>query len=155
MAKGNMIVVNVEAKGNFIEGVAQGSILGGIVVQIDADGAVVGNRRTWEPFNGAADGERTAIALSYNLGLTGDVASAATADGYVFGIYFPLPGDELNVLVQADAGAVSPGDKLIVDDGTGKLIKTTGTPESEPFIVLETSADSSSDRLVHVMYTGH
>ena len=46
------------------------------------------------------------------------------------------------------------GDRFIVDNGTGKLIATTGTPESEPFILMETVAAPTADALAHVIFTG-
>jgi hypothetical protein len=50
------------------------------------------------------------------------------------------------------------GDLLMIDDGTGKLVDTTGTPEMESFICLETFLDPTStqtDYLIWCMYTGH
>jgi len=43
----------------------------------------------------------------------------------------------------------------MVDDGTGKLIATTGTPESEPFVLLETVTDPTADTLAWTMYSGY
>ena len=45
---------------------------------------------------------------------------------------------------------------LIVDDGTGLLIATTGSPEIEPFMNMSVVTDpTGADFLNHVMYTGY
>ena len=46
------------------------------------------------------------------------------------------------------------GDILMVDDGTGELIATTGTPESEPFMLMEVITDPTADTLARVIYSG-
>ena len=69
----------------------------------------------------------------------------------------PAAGEEINVLVANIAGtsdSFAIGDLLMVNDGDGKLIATTGSPESEPFIVLETQSAITADTLIHCMYTG-
>ncbi|MEM2932564.1 MAG: hypothetical protein QXI61_06965, partial [Nitrososphaerota archaeon] len=73
-------------------------------------------------------------------------------------LYCPIPGDELLVLV-ADVGGTADsyaiGDKLIIANGTGKMKALSGTPESVPFVVMETVPALTGDKLVHVMYTGY
>ena len=62
-------------------------------------------------------------------------------------------GDPVISSGTSDAFAI--GDILMVDDSTGKLVATTGSPESEPFVVMETVAALTADALVHVMFTGY
>lgn len=155
MATGRSIVVGVEAKGVRKEGIANGAINPGECLQVDAAVEPVGGRHTLEAVVGAVDGERSLVMVADIDFLQGRTNANAYADGERVFAYCPLPGDELNVRVQASVGNLAIGDKLIIDSATGELIATTGTPEMEPFIVLETSATSGSARLVHVMYTGH
>ena len=113
---------------------------------------------SWEVFNGAADGEQALVAILLEDSLQGKTVDDAFVTGTYGRLYCPIPGDEMQVRhnnVAGTADDVVIGDKLIVDDGTGKFNVTTGSPESEPFIALEAKVDPTADSLVHVMYTGH
>ena len=106
----------------------------------------------------AADGDRIPIIVLREDYLQGKAATEAYAAGDRCFLYVPATGEELNVLKMDVAGTGDDfriGDKLIVDDGTGKVLLSASTPESEPFICLETVTDPTADQLVHVMYTGH
>lgn len=155
MAKGKSIIVAANPRGCFLECVAGAAISPGHMCQLksatEPDGT---NRHTWEVFNGAADGEQTLVAIAIENRAEGKVNSDAYAADDRVSLYCPIPGEEMNVLVQASAGALVIGGKLIVDDSTGTFILTTGTPESEPFLVLETASDPGSDTLIHVIATG-
>lgn len=163
MAKGNLIVVSAEPQGRFVEGyIATGETpKPGQVVQIKASAGIddTGNF-TWEIYNADADGGRPkgplgVLDIDHMQGKTATQAYVAGARCFV---YIPYPGDELNMLL-ADVGgtadAHSFGEMLIVDDTTGKLIATTGTPETEPFMLLEDVTAPTADTLVHVIYTGY
>ena len=52
------------------------------------------------------------------------------------------------------ADDVTKGMKLIIDDGTGKVVPTTGTPESEPFVAREAITDPTADQLLWCSYSG-
>lgn len=158
MAKGKGIVVSASPRGAFIEGIISGTPKPGTVMQLKAATEPSQGNYTWEVFNGAADGERTLIAVLLHDWPNGKTVDQAYANGDIGQLYIPAPGDELNVLLQNQAGTADSfaiGDKLIVDKGTGLLIATTGTPESEPFIVLETLAGLTADTLCHVIFTGY
>lgn len=158
MSDHNKIVLTAAPAGRFLEGIVSGTPKPGTMMQIKAATEPSGGRHTWEVFNGAADGERTLVAILLENWFLGKGPTDALANGERCQLYCPIPGDELQVLLQNQAGtgdAFAIGDKLIVDDGTGKFIATTGSPESEPFIVMETQAALTEDTLCHVMYTGH
>ncbi len=157
MAIGNEIVVSSNPKGVFLEGTVDGTPKPGTVMQINAQ-EPVGGRHDWTAFNADADGNQRLIAVLLPDSLQGKDADAAYVDGDRCFLYCPAAGEELNVLVLNIAGtsdAFAIGDILIVNDGDGKMIATTGTPESEPFVVLETKAAITADTLVHCMYSGH
>lgn len=160
--KGNEILISAEPNGRFIEGFVYGTPKPGTCMQIKAATEMVGGRFTWEAFNADADGNQRLVAVLLPDALRGKLYSEAYVSGDRCFLYCPLPGDELNMLVTdintgtSDTFAI--GDLLMIDDGTGKLIDTTGTPESESFICLETYADPTStqtDFWLHCMFTGY
>jgi hypothetical protein len=159
----NAIVLSADPKGHFIEGIIDGTPKPGQMVQIKAGVEPDdGGRLTYEVFNGAADGERDEVLILCEDAMQGKLPTSAYVDGDRCFIYAPLAGDELQVLAANLTGtgsgtddAFAIGDKLIVDDGTGKFIKTTGSPESEPFKVIETVTTLlGADQLIPVRCTG-
>ena len=162
MAKGNEIIVSAEPMGRFIEGIVYGTPKPGTCMQIKAATAAVNGRFTWEVFNSDADGDQRLVAVLLPDQLQGKLATDAYTSGDRCFLYCPIAGEELNMLVtDVDTGTADTfaiGDLLMIDDGTGKLVDTTGTPEMESFICLETNPDQTAaqaDMLVHCMYTGH
>lgn len=158
MAKGNEIIVSAEPQGRFIEGIVSGTPKPGTVMQLTAATAAVGGRFTWEVYNAAADGNQRLIAVLLPDVLRGKIATDAYVNGERCFLYCPIAGEELNMLI-ADVGGTGDdfaiGDLLMVDDGTGKLVATTGTPESEPFFILEAVTDPTADHLRWCMFTGY
>lgn len=159
MAKGNGILVNLEPRGVFHEGYVSGTPKPGTVMQIQAGTAMDGTGRfTWEAFNAAADGDQRLIAVLLEDKLQGKLSTDAYADGDRCRLYCPLPGEELNMLIADISGTADDhtvGEIMMVDDGTGKLIVTTGTPESEPFQLLEALTDPTTDQLGWCIFTGY
>jgi hypothetical protein len=105
----------------------------------------------------AADGNRLPICILLPDHLQGKTMTDAYADGDRCFLYFPALGEELNMLLENQSGTADdfiPGSKLIVDDGTGKLLISAGTPEAEPFICQETVTDMAADTLTWVVFTG-
>jgi hypothetical protein len=118
-----------------------------------------GGRYTWEPYNTDGNATRQLIAVLLEP-FHGASYATAYASGERCRLYVPAAGEEMNVLVSASGtgtgDSVAIGDLLIPVDGTGVLIATTPTPEIEPFICLETTADVvAAGTLVHCIYTGH
>ena len=162
MARGNGIIVSAEPKGRYMEGyIASGETpKPGTVLQIQAATALRGGRHTFEIYNADADGGMPKGPLYVLLpdDLRGIPVTTAYAAGDRCFLYTPVAGDELNMLLLDVSGTGddhTKGEMLIIDDTTGKLIATTGTPESEPFQLLETVTDPVADTLAWVVYTGH
>lgn len=162
MALGNEIVVTAEPRGQFLEGIVSGTPKPGTVMQVVAATEPQSGRFTWQVYNAAADGNQRLIAVLLPDVLQGKIATTAYTTGQRCFLYCPLPGELLNMLyTDTDTGtsdAFAIGDIMIVDDGTGKLIDTTGTPESEPFLCMETWADptaAAADVLLLSMFTGY
>lgn len=104
----------------------------------------------YELWNGSADGEQGETVLVTEDALLGKMVTDAYAVSSRFYGYIPLAGDEVQVLV-ASGENIAIGDKLIIDDGTGKCIETTGTPEQEVYRALESTGGAlAADGLVLV-----
>lgn len=137
--------------GHFFEGEAASGVTfkPGMAAQLDSDGK-------YGLGTSGVDGERSIVQIvreAAELGKTVDDAYAA-ADPNVF-MYTPLPGDEVLVLLTSGENGAAIGSKLICDVSTGKWIKTTGTVESEPFILLEAPGTITEDTLVLARFTGY
>ncbi len=164
MALGNKIVLTPEPRGRRIEYVISGNLLPGTVVQVQAGTARdAGNRLTVEAWNKVGTGKPGIIMVLDFDWQQGKLATEAYVSGKRGFVYFPLAGDELNMLINdvSGTGATSDfaiGDLLMVEDGTGQLIDAlTGTAAalSAPFEVQEVVTDLAADALTHVMFTGY
>lgn len=160
MAQGTEIIVTAEPRGNFLEGIVSGTPKPGTVMQVSAAVEPQSGAFTWVVYNRDADGNRPAgpIAVLLPDRLQGGLETAAYTTGSRCYLYCPLPGDLLNMLFANVAGTSDTfaiGDIMIVDDGTGKLIATTGSVETEPFVCMETvSTALTADTLTLAMFSG-
>jgi len=160
--KGTRVLITEEPRGRFVEGVVSGTPAPGTIMQIKAATAMDGNgRHTWEAYNRDADGNRPqgplAVLLERGEGYDYETAYAT---GYQCFLYIPLPGDEMNLLWSTagtgESDSVAVGDLAIVDDGTGYLVATTGTPESEPFMAMEALTDTTATgTMCWCIFTGY
>lgn len=165
MARGNNLVVSGHARGHHIAGKIDGTPKPGTVVTPkpgttpDDNGLI-----EFEPAGASAglmsaDGDRIPIGvLDIDIG-RGKTLDDAYADGDHVRVYYPLPGEELNMLFHNESGTaddvVAGTTKMIVDDGTGGLVPTASTPEAEPFLALESITDPSADQHFHCLFTGY
>lgn len=155
----NTIIITPEPKGRFVGGICGAAIRPGVVCQIKAATAKINGRFTYELYNRAADGDRPGgpLWVSVDNNLVGGTIDTTWNSGDLAWFYCPLPGDELLMMlgdVSGTGDAHTMGELLIVDDGTGELIATTGTPQDEPFMLLEDIAAPTADTLAHVIYAG-
>lgn len=163
MAKGNRIIVTADPKGVILDGIVSGTPKPGTMMELKAATEPVGGRYTYQAYQPGTDGNRRPVIILLEQDLLGSPTATGTyADGDRAKFYCPLPGEEMNVLLKNIGGTATGsgdsfaiGDLLIADTGTGKFIATTGSPESEPFQVLETVAEITADTLCHVMATGY
>lgn len=164
MARGNRIVVSAVdgAAAKYVEGnIAAGETpKPGQIVQLQSATALVGGRHTWEIYNADADGGRPKgpyIVLIEDALQGKTVTDAYVAGERAFGL-IPKAGDELNLLLLNIAGTAddhTKGEMLIVDDTTGKMIATTGSPETEVAQLLEDVTDPTADTLAWCIWTGY
>lgn len=162
MARGTKIIVTAEPGGLFMEGyiAAAQTPKPGTILQRDATVALKGGRATYKIYDRAADGDHPIGA--FQILLEDRLQGRTTSDAYAAGercfLYSPRAGEEFNMLLGDVAGTAddhTAGEILMVDDGTGKLVATTGSPESEAFTLLETVTDPVADTLAWVEYTGY
>lgn len=162
MARGNEIIVSADPRGHMIEGFIGAGLTPkpGTIMQIQIATALKGGRHTWELYNADADGGRPKgpfIVLLPDF-LQGRLSTTAYAAAEKCFGYIPLPGDELNLLLKDLAGTsddYSAGETLIVDDATGLLISTTGSPETEVAFLLENVTNLTADTLGWCYWTGY
>jgi hypothetical protein len=164
MARGNEIVVTSPPRGKFEEGyVAAGEThYPGMIVQRDASVALKGGRHTYKIYSRDADGDQPAGAFWVATNLLGALRGGLTSEGYAAGervqYYSPQDGEEINLLVGNLSGTGDDhalGEILMVDNGTGKLIATTGSPETEVAQLLEAITDPTADTLAWCQWSGH
>lgn len=176
MALGNRIVVAPHPMGRWEEIIISGTPKPGQFMGIKGSVAPVGGnpagagRFTYEPAGVTAaagskgmnaDGDRIAVGILCAPGESAasppiGLATTAYADGDRAMIYWPCNGDQLNCLFQNAAGTaddVLVGDKLIIDDGTGKVLVSTGTVEKEPLEAREALTDPTADTLILCVWT--
>lgn len=155
---GKEILLAETPRGKFFEGTVSGTPKPGTCMQVKAGVEPVGGRFTYEVYNPDADGNQRVVIVLLEDKLQGRLYSTAYADGDRGFFYVPAPGEHLNMLIADVAGTGDDwaiGDLLIIDKGTGKLIATTGSPESEPFQCMETVTDPAADHWMRCMYTGY
>lgn len=154
----NTILVQSAPKGVFEEFHLDGAAYPGIGIEVKAATEPIGEHHTAQAYSGT-DGHRKAICILLENELVGRTCEDQISDGQMVRGYFPVPGEKLLIRVSAagtgtgDSFAI--GDKLILSNG-GTFIATTGTPEAEPFEVLETISDvDATGDLVLCMFTGN
>lgn len=161
MPKGSEIIVSANPEGKFLEGIiaAGQTPKPGTIMQIASVAAdPASGRFSWAAFNRNADGDYGLCVVLLPDTLQGRAVGTAYAAGERCFLYVPLPGEEINVLkldVAGTADDFAVGDYLMVDDGTGKVLLTTGPTGAvwQPFVCLEAVTDPTADQLVYCMKT--
>lgn len=156
-ARGNRVRIGAEARGKAFDGYIYGTPKPGVAMTIKTP-FYQGNLHLWEPYNRDADGDRAEIAILLEDEMQGKTYNDAYVDGNIGKLYFPQMGEMFNMWYQNAVGTgddVAAGQYMILDDGTGQLLTTTGSPQSEPFKALEAVVDPTADVLIPVMFTGY
>lgn len=158
-ARGSKVIISANPQGKFLEGVVQGTPKPGTVMEIVTPFYQNG-RHLWRAFapSGGSDGDKRVVAVLLEDDLQGKLITDAYVTLTRCFLYVPQAGDELNMLLQNLSGTAddhAAGEMLMVDNGTGMLIASAGTPESEPFMLLEAVTDPTSDTLAPCLYTGY
>lgn len=158
--KGNRVVISAPSHGKRYRGKISGTPKPGTIMQIDASEISADDMLTFEVYNADADGGRPKgpfFVLEEDL-LQGKTMDDAYADGDQGWLYIPQAGDQLNLRLADVAGTAddhTKGEMLIVNDTDGKLIATTGTPETEVAMLMETITDPTADTIAWCIWTGY
>jgi hypothetical protein len=143
-----------------LEGYVSGTPKPGTILSIVAATEPKNGRHTWGVYTPGADGDRPIgpLAILLEDALQGKTVDDAYVTGTYCRMYCCIPGDEVLLLMKNESGTADShaiGEKVMIDDGTGKGIVTSGSVETEPFVVMETVAALTADTLVHCMFTGY
>ena len=164
MARGNRIIITTPPGGLHSEGlVKEGqTFFPGMIVTRDPSVALVNGRHTYKIYAESADGDQPTggfwVVTEMLNGLIGKTVNDSYAAGERCSLYAPEMGEDINLLVLNLAGTADDhaiGEKMMVDTGTGKLIVTTGTPETEVAQLLEAIVDPVADTLAWCQWSGH
>lgn len=158
--KGNKIVLQDinNDKGCRLEGTISGALAPGVHVEISPGVAFTNGRPTYRVYQPGADGNRRAIIILLNNPFNGQSPLTAYADGDHGFFYVPQAGEEMNVLAADVAGTGdihTIGDVMIVQNSSGKVIVTTGSPQANPWQLMETTPAFTADGFLWAMYTGY
>lgn len=156
-ARGSQVIISPNPKGMFHSAVISGTPKPGTVMEVETHFSQGGVHK-WRAYQPGTDGERRIIAVLLEDAEQGFGLDTAYVDGKMGKVYCPLPGEELNMLFGNAAGTgddIAAGDMMIVDTGTGKVIETTGSPESEPFRAMAAITDPTDDEHLPCMFTGY
>lgn len=154
MARGQEILIATEPKGRFLEGVLNGALLPGTVVEIDPTAATpIGGEYTYRVYTSGTDGNRQMIGVLLPDRNQGGLATTAYVTGTRCFVYVPLAGEQLNILVKANVNPTF-GQNLMVENASGKLKANSGTQQSSPFQALE-ALTNAADALLFCQATGY
>lgn len=161
---GNRIVVSPSAQGHYGEGIVGAGLTfyPGTIVQKDFTVPLQGGRNTYKYYTGIASADGNRPVGAYTLVIENQYLGKTAIDSYAAGsrfmYYQPQEGDELNVLLKDTAGTGDVhniGEVLMVNNGTGKFIITTGSPQTNPAVLKEQIAAPTADTLAWVEWTGY
>jgi len=158
--KGTRILVSSPTRGVYEDIHVVGTPKPGTLMEIEPTTAPIGGRFSYAAYGTTTydngdfvenDGDRKVIAVLLEKDQEGDTYDDAYADDDLGRIYFPAPGEQLNMRVENQGGtgdSFAIGDELMADNGTGKLLACDTDAEAHPFTVLEVVAALTADACV-------
>lgn len=128
--------------------------------------AEVQGRKTWQAYAPGTNGQRRTMAILLDDWNQGKTPSDAYVSGTAGMMYCPQMGDEMHILISGSVAgsgtgtaSLTVGTTLICQSGSGKFVPTTGSPQSEPFRLMEQVdypfSTDEVDLLARAMYTGY
>ena len=148
MAKGSTIVVQANPRGCFIEGIVSGTPLPGTIMELVAAVAPVNGRFTYQSSTRPVGKDRMALVLMED-NAQGGVMTAAYVSGTRCQMYVPLPGEDVNCLVDVPGTGTSLGGGPTIGEyldfnSDGRLTLETGSPQNTAFRCNEALADTAT-----------
>lgn len=153
--KGTEIVLDAEPRGHFEECIVYGTPKPGTVMELKA-AALASGRATYQAATRTTGG-KGAVAVLCADHLQGKGHSDAYVSGTRGFLYWPIAGEELNMLVADVSGTaddVAIGDLFGVETVTGKL-KANSSYASTPFQAMEVITDPIADYWLFCKYLGN
>lgn len=161
MSRGSTIIVASNPRGLFLEGFVGSGLTPkpGQVMIPDHAVALKGGRHTFKYPAPGSDGTHPAgpYAVVREDSYQGKTTSDAYAAGERVFLYVPVPGEELNLLLADVTGTGddhTAGERLEVQNATGKFIALASTPDRAPATLLETITDPTADTLAWCQWNG-
>ena len=171
MAQGSLIIVAGEPRGVEVRGLISGTPKPGTALLLKPATARSNGLFTYQASGWDYNGQKGPLILLDGDWEQGKLATDAYATGTPFKGYVPLVGERVNFLVKASSGAVTIGQRYMIDSATGKFIwlptqaadYTTGGGDTEAELIaainlnrrvavikaLEAFADPGSDTLCY------
>lgn len=124
------------------EGIITDTSLPGTLMEIVPGVIPVNGRHSWRHYQPTSDGDPRLIAvldIDHEQGKRYNDAYVANTRCF---LYFPLPGEELNMLVLGEPGTsstnvVTIGERLIGAHASGKLVIQSNSANAAPFVAME------------------
>lgn len=165
MAKGVCVVRAANPKGHFEECIISGTPKPGTCMEVVGSTEPKGNSFTYRACT-RVDGSKGPVAVLREDDLQGKTIDDAYVAGTKGFLYWPIAGEELNMLLRNPSGtgtlgSENIGDLLEIDGATGMLQAVgtggpTGAHASAPFMLLEHMGIAlTGNTLVRVKYLGN
>lgn len=140
--KGSVILLEANPRGKFQEGIIDDTSKPGTAMQLTLGGANSNGRAHYEHYQPSADGDPRATCILLEDRMQGSNPFTAYVAGTRCFLYFPLPGEEINVLVRGQVGtgsanAFTVGERLIAGHTDGKFIQEATSATAAMFSVME------------------
>jgi hypothetical protein len=159
--RGAKILLSTPPKGVFEECIISGTPSPGTVMEIVPNATSVGGRFTYRA-SSAATGNRRPVPILLEDYLQGKLSTDAYVSGTHGFLYWPVFGEELNMLVSIPGTGTGAGGVTFIGEGlmvgsNGLLYGVVGSPQAVPFFALEAVVDISGglSELAWVKFTGY
>lgn len=164
--KGTRIQVTSKPRGTFEQVYITGTPKPGVVMEITPSTAHIGGVFNYGVYGTTAhssghyvenDGDRKAIAILFEKDHEGGIYSDSYVAGNLGWIYWPVMGEQFNMIVEDVAGTGDDniiGEEMMVDDGTGKLLTADSNAQVHPFTLLEATTNPLADAWLWCRYNG-
>ena len=147
--KGTSIIVSAHPEGTFDEGLLNGTVFPGTVMEMDDTIPAVGRAFTWQVYGKAAadggqgvtdHGDRKVVAVTIESPGEGKTYDFLYPNGSRLALYFPKKGELLNMRIIGSSSYII-GSELMINNGSGQLLLRDADAEAHPFTSLEAADD--------------
>lgn len=122
MANGNQIFTAGEPRGVHVNGIIVGTPSPGMAILMKPATALANGQPSYQVTGRDFDGQPDMLCILDGDWEQGKLATSAYITGTPFRGYVPLVGERCNLLVKASSGAVTIGEKFMVEASSGLFI---------------------------------